>query len=170
MFYAKGCETRSPRIEPKPKVSPKPKPERVIPKRHAKMTRRDRMVYLVELVAIKYGLTAHDIISSKSRRSLVMTAKCEAAYRIRRTMPYISFPQLGKFFHTDHSTAIDRCAKFHLMSGKPSICSLVHYLNRRARNRDHAREYFRNRAADPSFRQHHNARTVAAYREKVLSR
>jgi hypothetical protein len=90
--------------------------------RPVRATRRERMRYLVTLVAAKHGIRIADIMS-ESRADKVVLAKFESAYRVKRAYRRLSWPQVGRFFDIDHTTALYRASRFADLTGKPQLSS-----------------------------------------------
>lgn len=164
MFYAKGVKPRG-EIKVKSRKKKEPAPSPVVRKYSIgkAVTTRQKMRKIVELVAIRNGVTYEDIFGN-SRRTAVIHAKHEAAYRLRRKFPHISFPALGRFFGIDHSSVMLRCVNYAIRSGKPPVCSHAGILRSVERKRKHAKEYFR-KLDKQSVRDYQNSR----YRLKVLT-
>lgn len=66
-------------------------------------------VRIVADMAAKHGLTLADIRGPGRERKLVM-ARCEAIRAVRAARPHLSYPQIGKVFHRDHTTVMYHAA------------------------------------------------------------
>lgn len=68
-------------------------------------TPRQRMRAIVAQVAAEHGLTI-DHVMSKSRHGQIVEARRESICAIVRLYPEMSYPQVGKFFGIDHTSAM----------------------------------------------------------------
>lgn len=72
-------------------------------------TPRAMMMAMVSEVAAKHGIAAKDIFSDR-RAVKLCRARHECFWRMREET-ILSFPQIGRFFHRDHSTIMSGCKK-----------------------------------------------------------
>lgn len=77
---------------------------------------------IVKQVAKKHGVTSKDILGS-SRSTPIVLARHEAIYRMRTEITVngkpLSFPQIGKRFGRDHSSALHGFYKHAALIGAP---------------------------------------------------
>lgn len=69
------------------------------------ITRREAMRRLVREVC-EDAAVSEPAIYSTNRRRHVARARQAAMWRIRKEMPDLSLPQIGRFFNRDHTTVI----------------------------------------------------------------
>lgn len=67
------------------------------------MTPRDKTLSDIGLIALKHGLTRHDLLG-RERFPRISKARHEAFYYFRRKG--WSYPEIGRLFGRDHSTII----------------------------------------------------------------
>lgn len=67
------------------------------------MTPREKSLSDIGLVALKHGLTRHDILG-RVKTTHICRARHEAYYHFRRKG--WSYPEIGRLFGRDHSTII----------------------------------------------------------------
>lgn len=69
------------------------------------MTPRERHLSDIGLIALKHGLTRHDILNHHGKRcERVAAARCDVAMHFRAK--HYSWPKIGRIVGRDHSTVL----------------------------------------------------------------
>lgn len=94
------------------------------PKPENRLSRSEETRALIRSIAEKHGVTFADILSENRSRAY-MRPRCEAMRAVRELRPQMSYPQMARIFHRDHTTVLFHvlrqcaCDRHNAVEGEP---------------------------------------------------
>lgn len=86
-------------------IAEQTKPRRWVPVGEVLTTPRDRTIQIIREVAVQHDVTVDAIING-NRSPKNVAARREAIVALIAAKPHLSFPQIGRIFGLDHTTAL----------------------------------------------------------------